>query len=53
MQSGGRLTVRQASQWISDLLTWAGEVCADREAIGIAIEKMKEDLKGQTGETSL
>lgn len=52
VDSGKRMTVRQLSQWVSDLLTWAGEVCADREAIGIAIEKSKEAIKNQPGKTS-
>lgn len=41
VKQGERMTVRQSIQWLSDFITWSGEVCADREAIGQIIEKAK------------
>lgn len=37
------MTARQASMWLSQYITWGGEMCADRDAL----EGFIQDMQGR------
>ena len=42
---GQPMTVRQMAAWTSRLLEWAGEACADREAMRLWVERMQREVR--------